>query len=219
MVEFYSRFELQDKNYPLKTIFQNLSPKQISWLYEDLHCEYHLVGDGDVGKRPKIPALTPLGFDTWMTLLMLAYPNKEAERLQKIVEAMPIDADGVLVERKPERLPKQLSRHLLPPEAHRESKKALDRVLSEFKDLTTSNQTPSRNSKTSRLPPQHHNDLYSRELPTPQPRQERFAKTNLYSESSYHGQTNKTGNGRQTNNVQRGRTKPYVHNSRPNNDL
>jgi hypothetical protein len=167
------------------------------------------VGDGDLGKRPEIPALTPLGFDTWMTLLMLAYPNEEAERLQKIVEAMPIDADGVLVERKPERLPKQLSRHLLPPEAHRESKKTLDHVLSEFKDLAMSNQTPSRNSKTSRLPPQYHNDLYSRELPTSQPREERFAKNTLYSESPYHGQTN---------NAQRRRTKPYVHNSRPNND-
>lgn len=91
--------------------------------------------DGDLKKAPTIPALTPLGFNHWMTLFVLAYPNEESERLQKIVETMPIDADGVLVERKPERLPKQLSRHLLPSKGHHESRELLRNTLSEFKIL------------------------------------------------------------------------------------
>ena len=82
--------------------------EQIAWIYRCLDCEYHLVPDGDLTKAPTIPALTPAGFDRWMTLFVLAYPSEESERLQKVVETMPIDADGVLVERKPERLPKQL---------------------------------------------------------------------------------------------------------------
>lgn len=151
-----------------------------------------------------------------MTLLTLAYPKEEAERLQKIVEVMPIDADGALVEKKPERLPKQLSRHLLPPEAHRESRKTLDRVLSEFRALATVDQTPLRNSNPSRLPAQYHNDLHSRGLPTSQAREERSIKTSLYSGSPYHGNTNNIGSGRQPNNDRRGRTKkPYIHNSKP----
>jgi hypothetical protein len=43
-----------------------------------------------------------------MTLMILAHPDEEWRRLQKVVEAMPIDADGDLVDGKPERLPKQI---------------------------------------------------------------------------------------------------------------
>jgi hypothetical protein len=43
-----------------------------------------------------------------MTLLILAHPDEEWRRLEKVVEAMPIDADGNLVDGKPERLPKQI---------------------------------------------------------------------------------------------------------------
>jgi hypothetical protein len=40
--------------------------------------------------------------------MILAHPDEEWRRLQKVVEAMPIDADGDLVDGKPERLPKQI---------------------------------------------------------------------------------------------------------------
>jgi len=41
-------------------------------------------------------------------LFILAYPEEEWRRLEKVVTAMPIDADGDLVDGKPERLPKQI---------------------------------------------------------------------------------------------------------------
>jgi hypothetical protein len=43
-----------------------------------------------------------------MTLFILAYPEEEWKRLEKVVMFMPIDADGDLVDGKPERLPKQI---------------------------------------------------------------------------------------------------------------
>jgi hypothetical protein len=63
---------------------------------------------------PTIPALTPLGFTQWMTIHILAHPNNESKRLGRVVKNMAIDADGETLDGKPERLPKQLSRHLLP---------------------------------------------------------------------------------------------------------
>ena len=120
------------------------------------------MSDGDLKKAPTIPALTPLGFNRWMTLFVLAYPDEESERLQKIVETMPIDADGVLIERKPERLPKQLSRYLLPPEGIRELKRLLRTNLSDLNDLVTSSQTsstiPRANSKPCLFSANQHQD-------------------------------------------------------------
>ena len=43
-----------------------------------------------------------------MTLFILAYPEEEWRRLENVVMSMPIDADGDLVDGKPERLPKQI---------------------------------------------------------------------------------------------------------------
>jgi hypothetical protein len=43
-----------------------------------------------------------------MTLFILAHPEEEWKRLEKVVMAMPINADGDLVDGKPERLPKQI---------------------------------------------------------------------------------------------------------------
>jgi len=91
-----------------------------------------------------IPALTPFGFATWMTIFLLAYPDAEAKRLEKVVLALPIDADGQMVDGKPERLPKQISRHLLPEKEDRKSKKLVeDAISSFFSDLgSSSRRTP-----------------------------------------------------------------------------
>jgi hypothetical protein len=45
------------------------------------------------------------------------------------VSALPIDADGVLIDGKPERLPKQISRRLLPGKEDRRSKRLLDKAI------------------------------------------------------------------------------------------
>jgi hypothetical protein len=46
-----------------------------------------------------------------MTTWILAYPDQEASRLEKVVLSMPIDADGETVDGKPERLPKVRTDH------------------------------------------------------------------------------------------------------------
>ena len=81
---------------------------------------------------PTIPSLTPVGFAHWMTIHILAYPEDESRRLEKVVLAMPIDADGEMVDGKPERLPKQISRHLLPVREDRKSRKLLENAIRDF---------------------------------------------------------------------------------------
>lgn len=91
----------------------------LEYLYQDLQCSYHLV-QGRSHSTPRIPALTPSGFEDWMVGLIRAFPDQEAKRLSYIVAELPIAADGPLLDGKAERLPKQLSRHLLPTSHHRE---------------------------------------------------------------------------------------------------
>jgi hypothetical protein len=70
---------------------------------------------------PHIPSLTPAGFEHWMVCQLRAFPDHEAKRLSHILADLPITADGVLIDDKPERLPKQISRYLLPETRHRET--------------------------------------------------------------------------------------------------
>lgn len=88
----------------------------------------------DLRSPPLIPSLTPVGFAQWMTILILAYPEEESKRLEKVVLAMPIDSDGDLIDGKPERLPKQISRYLLPERPDPESRKLLDNAMESFLD-------------------------------------------------------------------------------------
>jgi hypothetical protein len=103
-----------------------------------------------------------------MELFVLAYPSEESQRLDKVVLLMPIDADGILIDKKPQRLPKQLSRYLLPPNGNHELRKLLKFTLPGFKNFATNSQTSSNipivNSKTSST--KHHDDPYSREFAT-----------------------------------------------------
>ncbi|KAH8590450.1 hypothetical protein B0O99DRAFT_521281, partial [Bisporella sp. PMI_857] len=110
-------------------IFKAQSNEQISRLYQDLGCEHHLVQDATF--VPIVPALTPVGFARWMSLHIMAYPDQEAKRLEKAVLDLPIDADG-LTEGKAERLPKQISRHLLPEKEDRDPKMLIETVVANF---------------------------------------------------------------------------------------
>jgi hypothetical protein len=76
-----------------------------------------------------IPSLTPVGFAFWTTLFILAYPEEEFRRLEKVILELPIDCDGDLVDGKPERLPKQISRHLFPEKEDRIMKKLLEKTI------------------------------------------------------------------------------------------
>ncbi|PQE29613.1 hydroxyproline-rich glyco DZ-HRGP protein [Rutstroemia sp. NJR-2017a BBW] len=131
-------------------IFKSTSNSQISKLYQDLGCQHHLVQD-DNNSAPTIPALTPLGFAHWMTIQISAYPDEESKRLEKVVLALPINADGPMVDGKPERLPKQISRHLLPSVEDRESQKLLKTAINRFFDELGI--SPSRSKPTTSSPP------------------------------------------------------------------
>lgn len=85
--------------------FKSQSHDLLSLLYQDIGCQHHLIQESP-DKPPKIPGLTPIGFAHWMTIWILAYPDQEASRLNKVVLSMPINADGEMVDGKPERLPK-----------------------------------------------------------------------------------------------------------------
>ncbi|KAG4031658.1 hypothetical protein MFRU_008g00230 [Monilinia fructicola] len=134
MAAYYGAYPIDHKEiHPYVSIFKTLSNNQISKLYQDLGCQHHLVQE-DFHSGPTIPALTPLGFAHWMTIQISAYPSEESERLSKVVLALPIDADGQMVDGKPERLPKQISRHLLPDVGDRDSEKLMRTAISQFSD-------------------------------------------------------------------------------------
>ncbi|KAH8599136.1 hypothetical protein B0O99DRAFT_683116 [Bisporella sp. PMI_857] len=129
MATYYSNYALEPEVQHYASIFKAQSNEQISRLYQDLGCEYHLVQDATF--VPIVPALTPVGFARWMSLHIMAYPDQEAKRLEKAVLDLPIDADG-LTEGKVERLPKQISRHLLPEKEDRGPKMLIETVVANF---------------------------------------------------------------------------------------
>lgn len=74
-----------------------------------MRCQHHLVQEHPA-EQPYIPALTPEGFQEWMTAMILAYPDVEYERLAKAVLDMPIsNADD-----RKERFPKEIPRRMFP---------------------------------------------------------------------------------------------------------
>ncbi|KAK5989294.1 hypothetical protein PT974_10807 [Cladobotryum mycophilum] len=132
---FYSKYKLEGEVFPFQRFFSQgvfdthyqKTHRGLEFLYLDLRCEHHLV-QSNPGSRPSIPALTPAGFEDWMTLLIRASPDREARRLDLIVADLPIVADGPSGV-KPERLPRQISRHLFPDRCHA---KAYDLLTSSF---------------------------------------------------------------------------------------
>lgn len=86
-----------------------MSHSSISHLYRDLGCQHHFV-QARPQDKPTIPALTPVGFETWMTHVIRAHPDIEYKRFSTAVLNMPIsNADDPK-----ERFPKELSRRLFP---------------------------------------------------------------------------------------------------------
>jgi hypothetical protein len=78
-------------------------------MYRNMRCQHHLVQEHPA-EEPRIPALTPEGFQEWMTAMIQAYPDAEYERLTKAVLDMPIsNADN-----RKERFPKELPRRMFP---------------------------------------------------------------------------------------------------------
>lgn len=87
-----------------------LKHSDLSHIYRDMDCEHHFIQQSTSKDRPTVPALTPTGFERWMTLLIMSDPNLEYQRFTKAVLNMPIsNADDTK-----ERFPKELSRRLFP---------------------------------------------------------------------------------------------------------
>ena len=80
---FYRRFKLPVEAYPWDVVFDD-NVSVISGMYRDLRCQHHLVQGDKFDERPDIPALTPLGFYRWVTVLIQAHPHEEFSRLEKI---------------------------------------------------------------------------------------------------------------------------------------
>ncbi|KAH8730442.1 hypothetical protein GQ44DRAFT_768214 [Phaeosphaeriaceae sp. PMI808] len=109
MLKFYNEAKLGDETYPWHTIFGTLSYSALSKIYRDMRCQHHLIQEHPA-EQPSIPALTPTGFQEWMTTMIQAYPEAEYERLARAVLDRPIsNADD-----RKERFPKELPRRLFP---------------------------------------------------------------------------------------------------------
>ncbi|KAK6002319.1 hypothetical protein QM012_001957 [Aureobasidium pullulans] len=112
MAQFFEDVRLPSEIYPWRDIFGGrITCESISKIYRDLRCQHHFIQLGN-HSVPDIPALTPDGFNQFMTILIQAHPSMEYDRLAKAVLDMPIsNADN-----SKERFPKELSRRLIPKE-------------------------------------------------------------------------------------------------------
>jgi len=142
MLKFYEDVRLSDEIYPWQTLFGQLSYASLSKVYRDMRCQHHLIQEHPA-EQPYIPALTPNGFQEWMTVMIQAYPDAEYERLSKAVLKMPIsNADD-----RRERFPKELPRRLFP---HTENLQAQQRCAA---NLSAEGVAPLRKAPTFPPPP------------------------------------------------------------------
>lgn len=159
MAAFYSHHRLDKEVFPFAVLFKSRSKhlnEALESLYEDLGCQYFLA-PADSRSRPSVPGLTPAGFKHWLVSFVQAYPDEEAKRLDKVVSGLPIEADSLL-DGKPERLPKQISRYLLPEKPVRKVQKIVDEAMRDFtQDInnssTSHSNTESNNSSGGRPTP------------------------------------------------------------------
>lgn len=135
MAAFYSYHRLDREVFPFAALFKSRAKdlnEALESLYEDMGCQYFLV-KADDRSRPSVPSLTPAGFAHWLVTMIQAYPEEEAKRLDKVVSALPIEADSLL-DGKPERLPKQISRYLLPEKPLKAQQRLIDEAMKDFKE-------------------------------------------------------------------------------------
>jgi hypothetical protein len=106
--KYYEDTKQPNEVYPWQVIFDDRT-SSISRLYREIEAQHHLVQE-KLDERPDTPGLTPVGFERWATLLLLAHPDLEFARLQKTALDMPISNP----DDKKERFPKEISRRLFP---------------------------------------------------------------------------------------------------------
>jgi hypothetical protein len=152
MAQFFEDVRLSSEIYPWRDIFGGrITCESISKIYRDLRCQHHFIQLGSQS-IPDIPALTPDGFDQFMTVLIQAHPSMEYERLAKAVLDMPISNADI----PKERFPKQLSRRLIPKEEDITQQQRLHAAMSADRNiqLRSSNPMPPPPSQTRSAQPQ-----------------------------------------------------------------
>lgn len=152
MAAFYSYHRLERETFPFAVLFKSRRKdlnEALADLYDDLGCQYFLV-KADDRSRPSVPSLTPAGFVQWLITMIQAYPDEESKRFDKVVSYLPIEADSLL-DGKPERLPKQISRYLLPDRPLKAQQRLVDDAMKAFRDdLDASDSRPSRRSSVAK---------------------------------------------------------------------
>lgn len=98
---------------------------ELSHIYRDLECEQHYIQLSTSKDKPTVPALTPLGFETWMTKMILAYPDLEFDRFKQAVLNMAISN----ADKPTERFPKELPRRLFPQHANLQARQDIESSL------------------------------------------------------------------------------------------
>ncbi|KAI2468263.1 hypothetical protein F4781DRAFT_443649 [Annulohypoxylon bovei var. microspora] len=132
---FYSRYKVDPEVYLFVEIFNSRARDvhdRIADFFTDLDCQYHLV-QLDSYSRPRVPALTPVGFAQYLTTCILAHPDEEFRRLGKAVADVQLVADSLGgAEGPPERLPRQLLRSQFPVRHDPKSRKILEAALDDL---------------------------------------------------------------------------------------
>jgi hypothetical protein len=110
-----------------------------------MECRHHLVQESP-RSRPNIPGLTVDGWATWVAANILAYPDQEHHRLNKMVAdlsplTIPDGPDG-----EPLALPTMLPRHCLPATSDRKTRaelsKAIDYALGDGEEAYVTSRSP-----------------------------------------------------------------------------
>ncbi|KAL7941045.1 hypothetical protein V8C42DRAFT_361466 [Trichoderma barbatum] len=169
LLKFYTRYKLENEFFPFQRVFDiryHKSLRGMSFLFSDLRCEHHLV-QPSIDAKPSIPALTPAGFEDWMTLMIRAFPDREAKRLDLVLADIPLLADD-RHSQSSRLLPRDLPRELFPERGHH---KVFDLLASSFAEWNTitavvvpPDSLPSSSSSHSQLHPQLRS--YSPSLPS-----------------------------------------------------
>ena len=137
MKKYYEDTKLSSELFPWQMVFDDRT-SSISRLYREIEAQHHLVQDR-LDERPDIPGLTAMGFERWSTLMLLAHPEQEFERLQKAVLDMPI----CNFDDRKERFPKELSRRLFPKTADQSSRERVERAIITHCNVNLQNRWPS----------------------------------------------------------------------------
>ena len=123
MQKYYEVTKITSELYPWQMVFDDRT-SSISRVYREIEAQHHLVQE-ELHSRPDIPGLTPHGFEKWSTLMILAHPEEEFERLAKAMMDMPI----CNFDDRSERFPKEISRRLFPKIPDLSVRERLERSL------------------------------------------------------------------------------------------